>query len=62
MNIKPYIGNCATYRMGMSSRIREYLHLRCQNRGAVHATTSNTCLRTITTHDMPAALSYFPSG
>ena len=62
MHIKPYIGNCGTCGMGINPRIRGYLHLRCQNRGAVHATTSNTYFRTINTHDMPVALSYFPSG
>ena len=62
MNIKPYIGNCANYRMGMSSRIRGYLHLRRYKCGAVHAATSNTYFGTITTHDMPVALNYFPSG
>ena len=62
MHIKRYTGNCGTCGMGINSRIWGYLHLRCQNRGAVHATTSNTFLRTITTHDMPVALNYFPSG
>ena len=60
--LKRYIGNCGACGMGINPRIRGYLHLWCQNRGAVHATTSNTYFRTINTHDMPVALSYFPSG